>query len=243
MREYLLRSSYLDWNSYIELFSEVKSTEIRRGEGTTQYLYYHKEIIPKVKNKLGDIPIIILLRNPIERAFSNYNFLKNKQLNSFEQTLKLEEKRKKQGYFSFWLFKEQGKYFNQVRSYLDNFSSVFIALTDDLRNNPTKLMQDIYSFLDVDSHFIPNLNLKKNITKIPKNQIYRFILYILHNSKVRLPFINSSLKFKFINSLYTYTINSMKPSTKMNLIKYYTDDIRKLEQLINRDLSDWYKNA
>ncbi len=238
MRNYLLRSSYLDWNSYIELFLKAKISEIRRGEGTTQYLYYHKEVIPKIKNILGDIPIIILLRNPVERAFSNYNFHKHIQLYSFEYTLQLEEKRKTQGYFSFWLYKEQGKYFNQVKAFLDNFSRVFIALTDDMRENPNKLMHDIYSFLGVEPNFAPNFNLKKNITKVPKNQIYRFIYFILHKSKIRFP-----LRSKLKDMLYTNNIDPIKTTTKKDLILFYKEDIKKLEQLIKRDLSGWYKNA
>ena len=151
-------------------------------------------------------------------------------------------KRKEQGYFSFWLCKTQGNYYNQVKAYLDNFSKVFIALTTELRENPTKLMKNIYQFLDVDSDYIPDFNLKKNISKTPKNKAYRFILFFKHHSKLKLPFINASLKSKIINSLYTHTIKPIKTSTKLDLIQYYKDDIKKLEQLIKRDLSIWYKN-
>ena len=46
------------------------------GESTVLYLYYYEEAIKNIKKYLGNnIKIIIMLRNPIERAYSAYNFL------------------------------------------------------------------------------------------------------------------------------------------------------------------------
>ena len=33
---------------------------------------YHETAIPKIKKYLGDVKIIIILRNPVERAYSSY---------------------------------------------------------------------------------------------------------------------------------------------------------------------------
>ena len=44
-----------------------------RGDVSPDYLYYHKNAVPKILNETDThVPIIIVLRNPIDRAYSNY---------------------------------------------------------------------------------------------------------------------------------------------------------------------------
>ena len=61
------------------------------------YLYHYKEAIPKIKEYLGDIPIILVLRDPVNRAYSNYHYQGRGQINDFEKALELEEQRKNKG--------------------------------------------------------------------------------------------------------------------------------------------------
>ena len=85
------------FDDYIELFRDVKE-EIAIGEASPHYLYLYSKTIPTIKNYLGDVKIVIILRNPADRAFSAYkhNFLINRtETKSFEKCLELEEKRKK----------------------------------------------------------------------------------------------------------------------------------------------------
>ena len=46
------------------------------GEASPDTMYFYKDTVPKIKETLGDIPIIIMLRNPVERAFSVYMYLR-----------------------------------------------------------------------------------------------------------------------------------------------------------------------
>ena len=64
------------WNyeDYKSLFDNV-TNEIAIGESTVLYLYYYNEAIKNIKKYLGeDVKIIIMLRNPIDRAYSAYSF-------------------------------------------------------------------------------------------------------------------------------------------------------------------------
>jgi len=84
-----------DWEEYKALFDdsgEYKSV----GESTVFYLYYYKESIKNIKFRLGDdVKIIIVLRNPIDRAYSAFQHVSRsvKENLSFEEALKREENR------------------------------------------------------------------------------------------------------------------------------------------------------
>lgn len=235
--------AHLDKTSYLKLF-EGATTEKMRGEATVHYLYHYKEVIPRVKKELGDIPIIIVLRNPALRAFSNYKFQYDlgDENKSFEEALKIEEQRKSLGWNSFWYYKEVGNYSKPISAYLKNFSNVHICLFEDLKKNPIQFMQDIYSFLEVDSNFVPDTEVKYNQILSPSNELVRRILYVkryLTNKtklKIKLPgFIKKKLfvekKRKELNEVIQH---------KLEL--YYKDDILALEKILRKKITVWKLN-
>ena len=243
------KSTIKNFEDYKRLFNLV-SNEYAIGEASADYLFYYDNVIPNIKKYLGSPKIIIILRNPIERAYSAYmHLLRDKrEFLSFEEALKLENKRKKEQWEFIWYYKEVGLYYNQVKAYLDNFNNVRIYLYDNLKEDRLALLQDIYDFLEVDKNYIPNtLNNKYNISKIPrykaldnfiqnesslKKVIRPIVKMILPNSKAREQIIKSIKE----SNLYR---PDMKKETREYLRHYYKEDLEKLQYLINKDLSYW----
>ena len=57
---------------YQGLFRKAKQSQLC-GDVSPDYLYFYKNAAPKILNEINaQIPIIIVLRNPIDRAYSNY---------------------------------------------------------------------------------------------------------------------------------------------------------------------------
>ena len=118
---------------------------------------------------------------------------------------------------------------------------------DDLKNNPQKLAFELYEFLEIDSFFKPDLTVNYNPGGIPKHlfiqqaltrprKFKKLIRKVISKNayqklvKLRLKIQNKNLKrVKFPEEM-------RKP-----LINLYRDDIEKLQELINRDLSNWIK--
>jgi len=86
----------LTWEDYQNLFKGA-ITYKAVGEASADYLYYFKCSIKNIKKYLGNPKIIIILRNPIERAFSAYlHMLRDgREYLSFREALHMEEERKK----------------------------------------------------------------------------------------------------------------------------------------------------
>ncbi|MCY3628152.1 MAG: hypothetical protein OXG88_11000, partial [Gammaproteobacteria bacterium] len=67
------------------------------GDISPDYLYYYQNAVPKILNeKDAQVPIIIVLRNPIDRAYSSYlhKIRDGREKLSFEDALNTEEERR-----------------------------------------------------------------------------------------------------------------------------------------------------
>ncbi|MBO8151777.1 MAG: sulfotransferase [Candidatus Marinimicrobia bacterium] len=59
------------YDDYLNIFS-AESKDVLCGESSTDNLYFHIEVILLIKKIIGEPKIIIILRNPVDRAFSAY---------------------------------------------------------------------------------------------------------------------------------------------------------------------------
>lgn len=95
-----LRQWVDSYEEYLSLFRNGGGRKLR-GEASVFYLYYHDVAIREIHRYLGtEVKIIIVLRNPIERAYSAYYYVfgKNEEETlDFEQALRAEEKRMREG--------------------------------------------------------------------------------------------------------------------------------------------------
>jgi len=248
---------FSDVSSVMKTLDEYKSlflgvtNEKAIGEITPDNLYYYKNSIKNIKNVLGsDIRIIIILRNPIERAFSNYlhHIRDGIETLSFEDALQQENERKKKKWWFSYHIASMGFYYKQVKAYLENFSKVKIYLFDDLKKDALTLTKNIYDFLEVDSSFTPDISFTYNVTGIPKNKfIYVFLtkpnLLKSFIKPIVTPFLSKKKRKILMQDLKIKNLEKpkMKPETHEYLKNLYREDISRLEDLINRDLSHWLR--
>ncbi len=244
-----------NFEDYKSLYSNVKN-EIAVGEASPQYLPTYETTIPLIKKYLGDIKIILILRNPVDRAYSAYKHNRRynsraKHLNeklSFIDALKIEDDRiKTRNFLLMYFYKTMGLYYNQVKSYKDNFSQVLVCNYEDLVNDPLTLMKKIYTFLEVDHNFIPNFEVKYNVAQsINTNFIHKAFRNLNNQTRVKIvqkigKIIGNHNLGKIINFLIKKDGSKPDEYCRMFLINEFKEDIIKLEKLINKDLQDWLK--
>jgi len=235
------------YNEYCNLFNNI-TIEKAIGEASADNLYFYDDAIVHIKKYLRNIKIIIILRNPTERAFSHFcHFIRdNREYLTFEEALKEEESRKKNNWVFGWHYTNVGFYYPQVKAYLDNFDQEKIYLYDDLRKDTLGLIKDIYGFLGVDTSFIPDISIRYNVSGIPKN---KFIHKFLKEPNILKTIVKPAAKFlipkdkrrKVMERIKMKNLQKpqMKPETREYLKNLYREDILKLQDLIKRDLSSW----
>jgi len=234
-------------DEYLSLFRHAKN-EKAIGEATAGYLYYYKRAIPKMKQLFGDVKILIILRNPVSRAFSAYKHLVRdmRETKSFEDALELEEYRKQNNWEYLWHLTSLGYYHDQVKAYLENFSQVKVLFFEDIIKNPQELMKEVFRFLDVDPNFKIDTEGTFNPSGIPRSKIMRWLtrpsgLKALVYKGLTLLGIKDSDLSKGIEVLRGSEREQLKMSdlTKKKLQKLYRPEIEKLENLLDKDLKHW----
>lgn len=242
------QTSVVKLEDYQNLFKLV-TNEKAIGEASPIYLDSQKAIA-RIKHYIPETKLIAVLRNPIERAFSSYCHLLREDLEmvSFKEALDIEEERIKNKWSHLYYYKQKGFYYKYLKRYYENFDRdrLKIYLFEDLNYNTLNIVRDIFDHLEVDHTFVPNLT-RKNVSGIPQNKY----IYNLFAKKNNLKTILKPLFPKAIRrNLYDLvTRKTLKPKpvmdleTKQYLLDLYRQDISKLQDLLDRDLSHWLNIA
>ncbi len=236
------------YEAYVQLFAEAKGYAVV-GEASADNLYFYKDAIPHIKAYIGNPKIIVLLRDPVRRAFSAYQHLRrdHRETLSFEDGLAQESIRMNNNWELIYFYQAVGLYYQQVKAYLENFDQVKVILNEDLQQHPQEALQDILDFLEVDNTFGFDLSLKHNISGVPKSrwlhnmlgneaslrQLVRPIARKLFDEKTR------EQIFHKINQVNLSKLDPAQEKPVIDLKEVFREDVAKLSQLIDRDLSIW----
>ena len=223
------------------------------GESSTPYLYFHQKSIEHIKQLVADyrkVKILIVLRDPAERAYSQHMHNRRDLLETatFETAIAEEKKRMAENWHFDFFYVDKGYYYEQVKSYLDNFDNVKIVFYDTLEKNPDKLLSEIYEFLDVPQQGQKEMVKRnqsgemkvkwfKQIITTRKNPILNFFRKLMSRETKKK--LRNWVKDKLLR--YNLKKTEMNPETRKQLIELYKNDIIKLQSLVNKDLSDWMR--
>ena len=194
---------------------------------------------------IGEVKILVSLRNPVDRFISHYkHYLRSGKV---EDNLNLENYKKAIKDYPQLL--DRGNYSKQLEKYIDIFGlgNIKIIIKEKIDFNPEKVLNELYSFLDVDSEFVPSL-VKEKVSPgtIPKVKFLENIRIKIHSwAKKYAPWFIDFVKKYRLTELYR-KINNKKsfqvdPVVKNKLYEYYKDEIIKTKKLIRKDLSIWEK--
>jgi hypothetical protein len=161
---------------YKSLFPSYKKSHQISGEATPDYLFFHKT--PKlVKKHYPNSKFIVMLRDPIERAYSQYNHqnFTDKTVSydplSFSNAIRIEEDRfqisDKSNFFyeyKYYSYKKRGLYQEQIKNWLKYFPKESFIFIDMSELNDTNTIKKIFDFigLEYDVDKVAILNEKYN---------------------------------------------------------------------------------
>lgn len=195
-------------------YSAKVGKEFITGEATPTYIY-HPHVPKRIKKILPNVKLIVILRNPVDRAFSHYNMAvlhKNENLR-FEEAIENEHKRiegefermeNDEDYFSFnfqtYSYLQSGMYADQLKLWYESFSKeqILVLKSEDFKKNPQMIFDQVFDFLN-----LSNWKIKK----------YK----------------------KFSQSSRNKKMNS---DTRKKLIEYFKPHNEKLYRLLGKDF-DW----
>jgi hypothetical protein len=222
------------------------------GEIDPEYLCSKRAAKRIFENFGADLKFIVILRNPFDRAYSQYLMSKRRGFETleFKEALAQEKERIKdsngQLYYSYGT---RSMYSSQIKEYFKLFKPsnfMFVRFEEDFIANKHETILKINQFLGL-KEFDYDLSIESNVASVPKNKLIR-------------DFINKPNFFRKVGKLFIASPQLRKDIiTKLDLLNrkkviYQTDsalkaelinnmflmDIKELEQLVNLDFSSWY---
>lgn len=238
--------------SYEELFRDAGPEHIAVGEGSTGYLF-SDIAIPKVLEYSPAAKFIVCLRNPVEIAPS----LHAQRLSSGLETIKNfesawnadhERRQGKKVPFAARKYPQRMCYrdYCRVGRQLERLyelvprSRVLTLLLEDMKESPRDVYLKVLSFLNVEDDGRVDFP-KENTAKKTKSATLSTLSRIGRQTKYKLGF-----KFSLgtLNSLKRWNVvtsprSALSEPMRAELLNYFYDDIKLLQDLTGRDLSSW----
>jgi len=225
---------FRDEEKYLELFKDVKD-EIAIGEASTTYLW--DPFAPKlIHEQISHAKIIIILRDPIERSYSNYYWRIGSARISDTFSDAIKNALQSKDYFFKGIIINGSWYFEQVKRYLDIFGSkqVKVLIFEEFIKDPQKTVKEVLEFLGVDSKPPEEKKLAHNILTKPRSRIAKFLLQNIMIKKTGQKFLSEHAQELLVRKVLGEKLLKDKMSTKDRIFleNLFRDDVKKLQKLL-----------
>ena len=221
-----------------------------RGDISPDYLYFYKNAVPKIRNEVNaQVPIIIAMRNPIDRAYSNYlvHVRDGWENLSFEEALDAEETRCISQWKWGWNYVDVGLYAKQVKAYLDNFDNILLLIfEEDIVTG--KATDKVLNFLNLNPLPKNSADIRANVSGYPRNRI----LHCLMTDELIVRKIKNMVKatplYARSKQIYRKVIESnlkkqaMAPKTRRILKEKFREDVALLAEYTGLPVYEFWKD-
>lgn len=249
----------MDEESHSKIYIKRNSYQTM-GETCVWYLK-SRSAQKQIKKHNSEAKIIIMLRSPVDVLYSHHSemlFSKAEREKDFMKALVEEKERKVHdnmtGYDhfgrTFTYYSDVVKFASQVTRYFDAFgkNNVHVIIFEDFTSDTKSSYQKTLRFLEISNNFVPKFQ-KHNPNKISKHGYLQGLitqppLWLRQYAHKYLPY-----KLRHLIVKKTIQLNTKyKPRKKMSpkdhaiLTNQFSREINKLERLLDRDLSMWYKS-
>lgn len=239
----------VDW--YLRTFFAHSESFLARGEASPGYLYLGDKVAPRIRAVYGDNPpkFVVLLRDPVERAWSHYLHMRriHEEQEEFERALELEEGRLKEhpdlwvGYF------RDGQYARCLKKWFLFFeqSRFHYILSSELNSNPIPVLHHLCDFLGLPKENYYPEKLVSNEARVPRSQwLMKWLAEPGMLKSWAGILIPHHLKMKLVRSLREMNLKKdsrpqLPSEISERLRQRFLSDICELETITNLDLSSW----
>lgn len=242
------------FQGYRELF-EGAAGHTAIGEASTAYLT-DPESPGLIADALDAPRIIVMIRDPVKRAYSQYRWMCMKgyeRLVTFEAALQAEDNRSRNIWFqakspeNAWdfMYFRSGLYHDQIKRYLDTFGAdrVKVFVFDDMVQRPHEFLREVCGFLGVSTDFEPSDMTPRQVSIFPRFIRLQFAFgrleaFALTHNWRRKRVMRWTGRLKAWNNRIGRP-GRMRSETESSLREKYCDEIMRVADLIGRDLSAW----
>ena len=240
-----VNNSVATWDDYLNLFADAPSDAVI-GDISPLYLYAPRAA-ERIRARLPDAKLVAILRNPIEQAFSHFQYARAwtiEPLESFDAALDAEPQRLRDHWQPLFQYSDFPRYAEQIRRFQVHFppSQLKIFLYEDYRVNPHGVLREIFEFAGVNADFIPTLDTRTNMGGDPRSPLLQSIIMRPNPlGSLAAFFLPQALRRRIRDRLSRLNVAraELSPSARERLVAKLRPEILELQGLLGRDLSMW----
>ena len=193
---------------------------------------------------LPSILIIAILRNPVERAYSDWlmHTLDGREKLKFSRALAAQTQRHaanlRTGHYI-----QTGLYARQLQYFFDVFdkSQLKIILFEEFQANPYLVLDDITNWIGATGQVEWGQQLKFNQSGLPASRLVAIVAQLRARTPSPLKWLVPTMIQDSLNNRFSSHLKERRISNEdyNNALPYFLTDILYLERLLGRDLSEW----
>lgn len=243
----------LGFEDYQQRYFGEASTNQIIGEIDPEYLFF-PIAAPRIKQYLGEnLKFIIILREPVSRAFSHYQMSQRRGLETLDfKTAILQEPERTltDTGFRHFSYISRSQYLKQIKAFQAHFPNaqfLFLLFEQDIQQSLNKTLTKITDFLGISSFSIQE-DIVSNPASTPRFAFLRNMIYDKQNPLRKLIGKLIPRKYKLQIAQTADSLNQKKLTHSIKIDaelkehifnQYFLAEIPELEKLTNLNLSIW----
>ncbi len=222
---------------------------VLRGESTPLYLY-DRAALRRIRELIPAVKIIVVVRDPVERAHSNWTHLWSAGLEpdgDFVRACAEEDRRIAAGWASFWHYTALGKYGRQLDYAFSLFprEQLLVLRYRLLVDDPAAALDRICAFLGVRTGVVTEIP-RENVTAHPEQSLaHRAVSRGMRAGNAAGRLLPGSAASAAMHRLERFLQRGRRERQPLGweqrqaLRPVFEDDIKLLEKVLGEDFGDW----
>ena len=238
-----------DRDAYLDLYPQ-EHDYLALGDASVSTMYYHQDALPEVVDMNPAMRVVVLLREPVARAYSSHQYMRARGLEPVEDFLaavELEERRKSDGWHHLWHYTSMSRYAESVRALQAALprEQVGIWVHDDLDADYERTVSEILRFLEVpalagEGSGVPRVN----ISGKPRSAtVHGAIGWATGNERIR-RFVKAGTSYRFRERIRRAVLrtDAMSERARAELTPRFADDLAQLRGLVDGPVPAWLES-
>jgi Sulfotransferase family len=236
-------------DDYLALFdgAEPGST---LGEGSVSTLYRHEQALPRLHELNPQARLVLVLRDPVDRAFSSFQYLRNRgyeRQEDFLDAVAREDERRRAGWHHLWHYTAMSTYADPVAHAHAVFGAdrVHVEWYDDLVDNADETLDRVHAFVGVDPARRPREEGGRvNVSGVPKRAWLQAAMHQAARSRVLRGAVKSMVPFGVRERIRNANLTSQQvsPRARAELVPVFVPDLDRLEKVLGRPVPERWRS-